>query len=84
MLWRVLQLGVFIGVAGWIAQEKLTPNGHLIALTAIAAAFAVTWMFSAIIDLVRRGLLLLKTQRRSARQQGLSHGSAHVNGRRRN
>lgn len=50
MLWRLFQIAVFIGVAGWLAQEKLTPNGFLISLCAIGAAFAATLLLSKIFD----------------------------------
>lgn len=60
MLWRIFQMAVFVGAGGWLAANRVTDNGVVHALGAMAAAFVATWIVSKIIDwsrLLRRKLV---------------------------
>jgi hypothetical protein len=53
MLWKLLQLTVFFGVAFTGIHYEWTPNGLVLGLVAALAAFAVTAMLSEFFRLLR-------------------------------
>jgi hypothetical protein len=54
MLWKTLQLVIFVGVAGWVAKENPDIGGPAAAVFGLAAALVTTVIVGSAIDLYRR------------------------------